>query len=126
MSEHEREMLDTLGAIASAQSDIIQTLADSVSELNERVDAQAGLLETLGATTISTLVDASLAKIFASALLAEIAQGDRDQFDKVLAKTVIFVESHVGRIEDNNTKPMLLVSLDSILEMAEEAFLRGM
>lgn len=114
MNDNERKMLDLSVQLHEQVAEMLETLANQVSNLEDRLAASSVTLsESVVKTSISTLL---ISEIF-----AELSDGNREKLDEILTRSTSLAESILSE-KDDVASGHLQAAFDEIISSAEAAF----
>lgn len=114
MNSVERQMLDLVVEMSSRLNDVVEQLVEKVAELEERLDSSAVILA-------SAYVDGAVSKLLISELFADLAGGDREKLDELLANSTALAEATTAQSEEDGSR-QIQAALNEIVEASERAF----
>jgi PIN domain nuclease of toxin-antitoxin system len=112
MNEVDRRRLDIAVEMGAKSVEIAQQLSQGMLDFEERLASLSEIVMQGYATTAT--MEFVVAEIF-----AELSKGDRDEFDRILARATALFESTVAASDDGQ---VLQSSMDGLIGKAELAF----
>ena len=117
MKAVESEILRLLG-------ESVQHLSDLVQNLGDRLETVESVLQALNEPITSAISAGGVANIFTGMLLAELADGDQNRFDEIMARTTTYAEMTAGGL-DEPVRSVLLSTMDTAVSIADDHFARN-
>ena len=97
---------------------IISNALKVIDIQRQQIEAYVSSIGIIGNQLLSLHADTKITKVAVSVLMKDLANGDKEKLDRLLALSVARTEERVGELSDN-IKNAILCSIDELVFLTE-------